>query len=541
MNAPILILNKNAQRETGKEAQMGIITASKAIADIVRSTLGPKAMLKMLLDPTGSVVLTNDGASILREIEVRHPAAKSLIELSRTQDEQVGDGTTSVVVLAGELMEAVRPLLSGGMHPSVIVGAYRRAADLSLQALKKCAREVDPTDPKQLLSFAVTALGTKQVSRFGNLIPRLAVEAVRTVSFEESGKRTSDLRALVKVEKVAGGEIDSSRVLKGVMLNKDILHAAMRRRIENPRIMLLDCPLEYKKAESETNIEMNRAEDWRKYLDLEEEHIRKLCEAITALEPDIVICEKGVSDIAQHFLLQKNVSVLRRVRKSDLHRLAMATGARVGSNSTSMKETDLGKKCALFEVRKLGDDYWSFFENCDSPKACSVLLRGSSSEGLAEIERNLTDAMGVVRNIIMDPRVVPGAGASEMAMSTVLRKQSREESEAAARVFACAASALEIIPKTLGENAGANVSQVIAKLRSAHEENDSLLGVDGDSGEVCDVSELGVFEPFSVKQQAIKTAFETATVLLRIDDILSGVSKNPDQQQMAQQGVPNIQ
>lgn len=523
MSQQILVLNPNAKRELGREAQMGIITAARAVAEIIRTTLGPKSMLKMLIDSTGRAVLTNDGASVLREIDVQHPAAKSLIELSRTQDERVGDGTTSVVVIAGELMEAARPFLSDGMHPARIVAAFRRAADLALSRLYALAQPVASDDREQLVRLAVTSLGTKFAARFGRLVPELAVDAVSIVQTQNK-ERAADFKSLAKVEKVVGGDVSQSVVLNGVMLNKDILHASMRRKVSDAKILLLDCALEYKKAESETNVEMTSAAHWRRYLELEEQFIRQQCRAVVALKPDVLVVEKGVSDMAQHFLQQANVSVLRRVRKSDLQRLALACGARVGSQPEQMAIADVGS-CGLFEVRKLGDDYWSFFEGCSKPQACSVLLRGASRDGLDELERNLVDAMSVVRNVMADPRMVPGGGATEMALAAALQKEASDVGEVELKPFLAAAKALEIIPKTLAANGGANVNAVLSKLRQLHREGEEKWGVDGNKGAVADMTQLGLLDPLMVKEQAIKTAFETAIMLLRIDDILSGVSK----------------
>ena len=334
---PVFVVNAAPERQSGRKAQMSNISAAKTVADVIRTCLGPRAMLKMILDPMGGILLTNDGHAILREIEVAHPAAKSMIELSRTQDEEVGDGTTSVIILAGEVLAHSLPLLERGLHPVVIIAAFKQAMTQALQIIESVSMPVDVRNDDEMLKIIRTSIGTKFVSRWSDLMCRLALKAVRTVacidgsasSNSGSQPNTVDLKRYARVEKVPGGEIEDSRVLDGVMLNKDVTHPKMRRRIENPRIILLDCPLEYKKGESQTNIEITREEDWSRVLEIEEEQIKQLCDRILQHKPDLVFTEKGVSDLAQHFLLKANVTCIRRVRKSDNNRIARATGAQL--------------------------------------------------------------------------------------------------------------------------------------------------------------------------------------------------------------------
>ncbi|KAH0109194.1 T-complex protein 1, partial [Aureobasidium melanogenum] len=327
MQAPVVVMNTNSgERQFGRKAQLSNITAAKTVADIIRSCLGPKAMLKMLLDPMGGIVLTNDGHAILREIEVAHPAAKSMIELARTQDEEVGDGTTSVIILAGEILALSLPQLERNIHPVVIIQAFKRALSDALQVIQDVSIPVDTSDDEQMYKLISSSIGTKFVSRWSDMMCNLALTAVRTVSYNANGgKQEVDIKRYARVEKIPGGEIEDSRVLTGVMLNKDITHPKMRRRIENPRIVLLDCTLEYKKGESQTNIEITKEEDWNRILQIEEEQVKQMCDAIIAVKPDLVITEKGVSDLAQHFLMKHNITALRRVRKTDNNRIARAT------------------------------------------------------------------------------------------------------------------------------------------------------------------------------------------------------------------------
>ena len=395
---PVFVVNAAPERQSGRKAQMSNISAAKTVADVIRTCLGPRAMLKMILDPMGGILLTNDGHAILREIEVAHPAAKSMIELSRTQDEEVGDGTTSVIILAGEVLAHSLPLLERGLHPVVIIAAFKQAMTQALQIIESVSMPVDVRNDDEMLKIIRTSIGTKFVSRWSDLMCRLALKAVRTVacidgsasSNSGSQPNTVDLKRYARVEKVPGGEIEDSRVLDGVMLNKDVTHPKMRRRIENPRIILLDCPLEYKKGESQTNIEITREEDWSRVLEIEEEQIKQLCDRILQHKPDLVFTEKGVSDLAQHFLLKANVTCIRRVRKSDNNRIARATGAQIVNRVEDLRDSDVGTRCGLFHITKLGDEYFTFLERCQDPKACTILLRGPSKDILNEIDRNLS-------------------------------------------------------------------------------------------------------------------------------------------------------
>jgi T-complex protein 1 subunit gamma len=339
----------------------------------------------------------------------------------------------------------------------------------------------------------------------------LALKAVRTVSWEiGNGRQEVDIKRYARVEKVPGGEIEDSRVLDGVMLNKDITHPKMRRRIENPRIVLLDCPLEYKKGESQTNIEITKEEDWNSILEIEEEQVKSMCEAIIALKPDLVITEKGVSDLAQHYFVKANITALRRVRKTDNNRIARATGATIVNRVDDLQESDVGTQCGLFEIEKIGDEYFTFLTECKSPKACTILLRGPSKDILNEIERNLHDAMGVARNVIFHPRLSPGGGATEMAVSVRLGQLARNIEGVQQWPYKGVADALEVIPRTLVQNAGASPVRVLTELRAKHAEGKSSWGINGDTGTIVDMREYGIWEPEAIKLQSIKTAIEVS-------------------------------
>jgi T-complex protein 1 subunit gamma len=467
-------------------------------------------MLKMILDPMGGIVMTNDGHAILREVDVTHPAAKSMIELSRTQDEEVGDGTTSVIILAGELMVAAQPFLVKNMHPRIIVAAYMSALEEAMRVVEAHSIKLDTTDKTQVMKLVRSCLGTKFVAQFGDLVCNLAVDAVARITLDRpDGSKEIDIKRYARVEKIPGDMLEASMVLDGVMLNKDVVMPTMKRRIVNPRILLLDSTLEYKKMESQANVEVTNEDDWNELLKQEEDWIEKQCNAIIAAKPDIVMTEKGVADLAGHFLSKAGIAVLRRLRKTDNNRVARACGATIVSDPMEIKESDIGTGCGLFEVRKIADEYFSYFVECKDPKACTILLRGGSKEVLNEIERNLQDAMGVVRNIFVDPRIVPGGGAIEMAVSTALVAKSKSIDNVQQWPYRGLASAFEVIPKTLLDNCGASTIRVLTALRAKHNEgNNHTWGIDGSKGELADMKDLGIFEPFLVKSQTIKTAIE---------------------------------
>jgi T-complex protein 1 subunit gamma len=524
---PILVLSSNTKRQQGKKVQEGNVAAAKAVADIIRTCLGPRAMLKMLMDPMGGIVMTNDGNAILREITVEHPAAKSMIEIARTQDEEVGDGTTSVIILAGEMLSVAAPFLEQKMHPTVIIGAFRQALEDLLVILKDTVSvPVNINDQQEMTRIIKSCIGTKIVTKWADLACQIALEATSTVAIEQNGRNEIDIKRYAKVEKIPGGMMEESRVLKGIMVNKDVCHPKMKRRIENPRIILLDCSLEYKKGESQTNIEIMKEEDFSRILQLEEEMVQEMCGDIVRLRPDLVITEKGVSDLAQHFFMKANVSVIRRVRKTDNNRIARAVGATIVNRTEELKDEDVGTGCGLFEIEKMGDEYFCFLTECTNPKACTILLRGASKDILNEVERNLQDAMNVARNVMTDSRLVPGGGAVEMALAHALTEKSKHLTGVEQWPYKSVARALEVIPRTLVQNCGGQPIRTLTALRAKHAtEGNSSWGVNGETGEIADMNDYGIWEAYSVKAQTYKTAIETAILLLRIDDIVSGLSK----------------
>ncbi|XP_028819299.1 T-complex protein 1 subunit gamma-like [Denticeps clupeoides] len=538
IGGPVVVLSQNIKRESGRKVQAGNINAAKTIADVIRTCLGPRAMMKMLMDPTGGIVMTNDGNAILREIQVQHPAAKSMIEISRAQDEEVGDGTTSVIILAGEMLAVAEHFLEEQMHPTVVIRAYRQALDDILSVLEDLSTPVDVNDRKMMLRIIHSAINTKVVSRWSELACGMALDAVRTVEMDDNGRKEINIKNYAKVEKVPGGIIEDSCVLKGVMVNKDVTHPRMRRLIRNPRIVLLDCSLEYKKGESQTEIEISREEDFARILQMEEEFIQQICEDIIRLKPDLVLTEKGISDLAQHYLMKANITAIRRIRKTDNNRISRACGARIASRTDELREEYVGTGAGLFEVKKIGDEYFTFITDCKDPKACTILLRGASKEILAEVERNLQDAMQVCRNVLLQSSLLPGGGAVEMAVSQRLMERSRALTGVAQWPYRSLAQALEVIPRTLIQNCGGSTIRTLTSLRAKHTQaGSSSWGVNGETGTLADMAELGIWEPLAVKAQTYKTAVETAILLLRIDDIVSGHKKKGEEKNEGGQGA----
>jgi T-complex protein 1 subunit gamma len=438
---------------------------------------------------------------------------------------------------AGEILAQSLPQLERNIHPVIIISAFKRALKDALDIIEEISLPVDIDDDQAMFQLISSSIGTKFVSRWSELMCGLALKAVRTVTHDiGGGNKEVDIKRYARVEKIPGGEIEDSRVLDGVMLNKDITHPKMRRRIENPRIVLLDCTLEYKKGESQTNIEISKEEDWSKILQIEEAQVKLMCDSILALKPDLVITEKGVSgkffccaydiklttiDLAQHYLMKGNVTALRRVRKTDNNRIARATGATVVNRVDDLQESDVGTQCGLFEIEKIGDEYFTFLTKCKTPKACTILLRGPSKDILNEIDRNLADAMAVARNVMFHPRLSPGGGATEMAVAVRLGQLAKSIEGVQQWPYKAIAEAMEVIPRTLIQNAGASPIRVLTALRAKHAEGHHSWGIDGDRGTLVDMKTYGVWEPEAVKLQSIKTAIESACLLLRVDDICS--------------------
>lgn len=524
-------MNQKVERESGRKAQTNNIEAAKVVASLISSTLGPCAMLKMILDPMGGTVLTNDGNCILREIDVVHPAAKHMLELARAQDEEVGDGTTSVIILTGEILSLAQPLLERNIHPLKIVKGFGLALTDALATIEQVATSIDPNNREQLEDVVRACLGTKFNSREEYLMCKLAVDAtLRVVQINTvTGQKEIDIKRYAKVEKIPGGSIDESEVLDGVMFNKDHIHPKMRRRIEKPRVLLLDCGLEYKKPETTINVEVSKDTDWETLLKQEEDYVRAMCQTIISFKPDVVITEKGASDLAAHFLYKANITCIRRLRKTDNNRIARACGATIVSRVEEITEGDVGTGAGLFEIKKIGDEYFTFITGCPQGTACSIVLRGASKDTLNEMERNLHDAMCVARNIILEPRIVYGAAAVEMHISARLMERAKSVTGVQQAAYQAIAMALEVVPRILTSNCGANVIRTVTDLRARHASAEGhYWGVDGIKGGIADIRQLKIVEPAAVKIQALKTAVEAACMILRVDDVVSGTKVKSD-------------
>merc|ERR1712173_339413 len=434
------------------------------------------------------------------------------------------------IVLAAEMLGVSHQFLEEKMHPTVVIQAYRQALeDAAVILADNVSTKIDLDDAVAVRKVIQSCVGTKFIAKWSDLACDIAMDAVKTVTMTAGDKKEIDIKRYAKVEKIPGGAIEDSQVLRGVMFNKDVVHPKMKRRIENPRILLLDCNLEYKKGESQTNMEIKK-EDFSKALEAEETYIKKICDEISAFKPDLVITEKGVSDLAQHFFNKAGITAIRRLRKSDNLRVARACGATIVNRTDEITESDIGTGCGLFEIRKIGDEYFTFMEKCKDPKACTILLRGASKDILNEVERNLQDALNVARNLYQDPCLVPGGGATEMEIAHQLGLKAKTLNGVIQWPYKAVASGLEVIPRTLAQNCGANTIRTLTALRAKHakeEEKNVNWGINGESGELADMSALGIWEPLSVKLQVYKTAIETAILLLRIDDIVSG-SKRKD-------------
>ena len=514
-----IILKEGTARSQGREAQHANITAALVIAESVRSSLGPKGMDKMLVDGFGDVTISNDGATILDEMDVQHPAAKMMVEVAKTQDDEVGDGTTSVVVLAGELLSKAKALIDRDVHPTMIVDGYQAAGEQALEFLGKIAIKVNPTDRKMLKKVAQVAIASKLLAEYKDYISDLAVNAVMHVA-EKSGTAYKADVDDIKVEKKPGGSLTDTALIQGIVLDKEVVHPGMPRRVENAKIALLNCPLEVEKTEFDAKLNIQNPDQMKGFLDEEQKILQDMVGKIASTGANVVVCEKGIDDVAQHFMAKKNILAVRRVKQSDMEKLAKATGARFATNLEDLKSGDLGH-AKLVEERKVSDDKMTFVEGCKNPRAVSILVRGGTERVVDEAERAIHDALCVVRDVIVDPHVVAGGGATESELARLLRARAQKLSGKEQLAFQAYAEALEIIPLTLAENAGMDPINALMEVRSKHQAKLKWVGIDPFKGKVADLSKLEVYEPLAVKVQALQSAGEAAGMILRIDDVIA--------------------
>jgi len=516
---PVLILKEGASETKGREAQKNNFTAAKTVAEIVRTSLGPRGMDKMLVDSLGDVTITNDGATILKEIDVQHPAAKMMVEISKATDNEVGDGTTSVVVLAGALIERAEELINKNVHPTVIVDGYRKTAFRSIEILNSIAMKVDDQNKDQLVKVAKTSMQTKLVSKDSLDLANMVVTACKQVSETRNETTKVDLDD-IKVEKKAGGSIKDTKLIKGIVLDKEVVHGGMPKRIENAKIALINSALEIEKTEFDAKLNISSPEQMKRFLDEENVMLKSMVNKVTSAGANVVICQKGIDDIAQHYLAKAGVLTVRRVKESDMTKLSRATGARVINNLDDMTSKDLGN-ADLVEERKVESDKWVFIEGCQNPKAVTILIRGGSQRVVDEADRSVHDALMVTKDVLEKPLIVAGGGSPEAYVSNKLKEWTTTltgREQLAAEKFA---EALETIPITLAENAGMDTIDTMTELRSKQSKGSTWAGIDVRSSQIKDMSELDIVEPLSVKEQIIKSATEVASMILRIDDVIA--------------------
>jgi thermosome len=517
---PILILPEGTLRSKGKEAQKNNIMAAKAVADAVRTTLGPKGMDKMMVDSLGDVVITNDGATILEEMQIEHPAAKMMVEVAKTQDKEVGDGTTTAVVLAGELLKKAEDLLEQEIHPTVITKGYRIAKARALEVLEKAGIPISIKDGKMLEEIAVTAMTGKSAEKASLELASLAVEAIKNVAEEKNGKLVVDIDN-VKLEKKVGGSINDTELIRGILVDKEVVHSAMPKRIEKAKIALLDCALEIKDLESDAKIEISSPEKLQAFLDEEERMIKNMVKKVIDSGANALFCQKGIDDAAQHHLAKSGIVAVRRVKKSDMDKLARATGASVISNINDLNKSDLGY-AGLVEERKISGDMMVFVEQCKQPKAVTILIRGGTEHVVDEVERAMEDSVKGVAAALEVGKVIGGGGAPEAEVARELRKYAESFKGREQLAINAFADAMEIIPRSLAENAGLDPIDKLALLRSLHDKGEKYAGIDvANAGEVKDLFKMGVIEPLKIKTQAIKSAAEAAEMILRVDDMIA--------------------
>lgn len=527
---PILILKEGSQRTKGREAQNNNIMAAKAVAAAVRTTLGPKGMDKMLVNSVGDIVITNDGATILKEMDIEHPAAKMIVEVAKTQDDDVGDGTTTAAILAGELLKNAEALLEQGIHPTIIANGYRMASIKAKDILKNITKTIDINDRDLLIKIASTAM-KQQLKPTGrtaesskDIFAKLAVDAVLSVVDTENGKKV-DIDN-IKIEKNVGGSLDSSELVKGIVIDKERVHSGMPKKIENAKILLYNEAIDIKKTETKAEISINMPNQLQLFLDHEEQMIQDMANKIIDSGANVVLSEKSIDDIAQYYLAKKGIYAIANVSKKDIEKLARATGGNIVNTLKNLSESDLGK-AGIVEEKKIGENVMTIVADCHNPKAVSIIIRGGTEQVVNEAERILHDALRVVGVAIEDQTLVAGGGSPEIELALRLREYSSTLQGREQLAISEFADALEVIPRSLAENAGLDPINILAEMRSEHEKGNKTAGLNVFLGKVVDMWEEGVIEPCRIKTQAIDSGTEAATMILCIDDVLSSSKSSP--------------
>jgi len=518
-NGPVLVLKESALQEKGRDAQKNNIMAAKMVADIVKSSLGPRGLDKMLVDSLGDVTITNDGATILKEIDAQHPAAKMMIEISKTIDTEVGDGTTSSVIFAGTLLAKAEELLKKDVHSSVIIEGFQAASEKALEVLAEISKKVTPEDRETLLKIASTSMESKLISEDSGSLSQIVVDSIMSITETRDGKSSVDLDNL-KVEKKAGGSIQDTALIKGIVLDKEVVHSGMPSKIQQAKIALLNTAMEVEKTEMSAEIRINDPTQMQMFLEEENRMIKTMVDKIHSIGANVVICQKGIDDMAQHFLSKHGILAVRRVKESDMTKLAKATGARITSNIEDISEKDLGA-ANLVQQKKVESDKWVFIEGCKNPQSVTLLIRGGSQRVVDEVDRSIHDSLMVVKDVIEKPEIVAGGGAPEALLASFLKDWSERFEGRQQLAINKFAEALEVIPLTISENAGMDPIDTMVKLRARQSEGKKWSGIDAKEGRVADMLSKNIVEPVVVKEQIIKSATEAASMILRIDDVIA--------------------
>ena len=516
---PLVILGEDAQRLFGRDAQRMNIMAARVVGDIVRSTLGPKGMDKMLVDTLGDIVVTGDGVTILKEMEIEHPAAKMVVEVAKVQEAEVGDGTTTAVVLCGSLLKNSEELLNQKIHPVVIVKGYRLAAAEAQKILEKIAIDIKPTDTPMLENIAKTTMKGRVTETASEHLAKLVVKGVQMISVQEDGRLIVDIDNM-KVEKKTGGNLTNTELVEGIVIDKERVHSNMPREVKEAKILILNTALEIEKTETDAEIRITSPEQLDAFMKKEESMLKGMAEKIKATGATVVFCQKGIDDLAQHYLAKAGILAIRRVKESDMTKLSKATGARIVTNLNDVEKTELGY-AKLVEEEKLGGEAMIFVRGCKNPKAVTLLIRGGTEHIVDEADRSLSDAIKVVACALETLKVLAGGGAPEIEVALQLKKFANKTGGREALAIEAFADALEVIPRALAENGGMDPIDTLVTLKNAHERGEKTCGVDVMEGKVGDLKKQGVFEPLKVKSQAIKSASEAAMMILKIDDVIA--------------------
>ncbi len=523
---PIFILSQDTKRTVGREAQRMNIAAAKLVAETVRTTLGPKGMDKMIVDSNGDITITNDGVTILKEMQIEHPSAKMIVEIAKTQEHEVGDGTTTAVVLAGELLKNAEALLDRDIHPTIIARGYRLAAEQAQAVLFSLAKPISLKDEDLLQKLAMTAMTGKGAEADKDHLAKLIAKAVSIVAEKELLQRDN-----ISVERKSGGRVEDTELIQGILIDREKISTGMPSHITNAKIALIDCAVEIKNTEMDAKISISDPKHLQAFLDMEEQMLRKMTERIVQSGANVVFCQKGIDDLAAHFLTKANILACRRVKKSDIEKISKATGAKIISNLDDLSSKDLGA-AGLIEDAKVGDEKMTFIRECPHAKTVTILVRGSTEHVASEIKRALEDAVGDIAAALENKKIVAGAGSIEVELSKHLHTYANQLSgreQLAVRAFA---DALEIIPRTLAENAGLDPIDAITELKAAHDKGDTWAGINVFTGKTFDAWSAGIIEPLKIKTQAIASASEVAIMILRIDDVIAGGKAEPAPQNM---------